>query len=63
MKNLDLNTYDVQEMNNEEMKTVEGGGWGSIFSFAGIGAVIGFLIAGPVGAAVGAAAGAGLGAL
>jgi len=27
MKNLDLNSYGVQEMNFEEMKTTEGGGW------------------------------------
>ena len=63
MKNLDLNKYDVQEMNNEEMKAVEGGGWGSIVAFGFFGGLIGFLIGGPVGAAVGAAAGAGLGAL
>jgi len=63
MKNLDLNKFGVQKMNEKEMITAEGGRWhwGAIFSFAGIGTVIGGLIGGPVGAAVGAAAGGALG--
>ena len=53
MKNLDLNKYGVQEMNENEMKTVEGGGfWGFLGTIGAI--IIGFLIAGPAGAAAGA---------
>ena len=36
MKNLDLNAYGVQEMNQQEMINVEGGGWLSdAFSWIG----------------------------
>ena len=42
MKNLDLNSYGVQEMNVEEMKTIEGGIW-AIFAMV-IGYTLGVLI-------------------
>ena len=39
MKNLDLNAYGVQELNQQEMINVEGGGWLSNIGNAIIGAI------------------------
>ena len=54
MKNLDLNKYGVQEMNEKEMKTVDGG-WSWLGAV--VGGIAGFVVGGPIGAAVGVAAG------
>jgi len=54
MKNLDLNNYGVQEMNEKEMKAVDGG-WSWLGAI--VGALAGFVIGGPVGAGAGFLAG------
>ena len=53
MKNLDLNKFGVQEMNEKEMKAIDGGRfWGFLGTIALI--TVGFVVAGPAGAAAGA---------
>ena len=56
MKN--LNVKGFRELNEKELKAVDGGRW----SWTGIvaGAIIGAIIGGPAGAVIGAAIGAGI---